>query len=354
MVKVVATLVLAALAVALAGCGGGDAPDATAPPAAAEQASSQPALEPPPVSTPGARETVDVALPDGTILATTILLPVDYAVGTTYPVLLALPPGGQGQREVDAIVDAYWEQLARERGWVVVSPAAAGALFFQDGAAAIPPLLDRIASWYPPEGGRIHVAGVSNGGLSAFRAALDAPGRFSSLLAAPGFPPEDADWASVGELVELPMLLVVGGEDTAWLAPMRRLRQTIREAGGRADLIVSEGEGHIVRNVAPERLLRLPRLDAIANRQAHRRSAWDEAVRRNRLPRVPQRRVRAASTPPGGIPQDRAGRPGRSATATARPLAPCSQWAADPRIARSNRGSTPISGCTCASPSARR
>ena len=51
------------------------------------------------------------------------------------------------------------------------------------------------------------------------------------------------------------MLLIVGGEDTSWLQPMRRLRTTMEEAGDRVELIVSEGEGHIVRNVAPERLL---------------------------------------------------------------------------------------------------
>lgn len=258
MVKVTATLVLALLVAGLAACGGSD--EAASTPAApasppAEPAAPAPAEGPPPVARPGARETVDVMLPDGTTLATTIVLPTDYVVGESRPVLLALPPGGQGQQEVDAIVDAYWEQLARERGWVVVSPAAAGALFFQGGEGAIPPLLDLVATWYPPEGGRVHLAGVSNGGLSAFRVALDSPGRFSSILVAPGFPPEEGDWARLGELVDVPLLLVVGGEDTAWLEPMRRLRETMREAGGRVELIVSEGEGHIVRAVAPERLL---------------------------------------------------------------------------------------------------
>ena len=45
------------------------------------------------------------------------------------------------------------------------------------------------AATYPPEGGRFHVGGISNGGLSSFRVAVESPERFASLVVLPGFAP---------------------------------------------------------------------------------------------------------------------------------------------------------------------
>jgi pimeloyl-ACP methyl ester carboxylesterase len=193
---------------------------------------------------------------DGQRVPVTVVLPDRYRSGQHAPLLLALPPGGQGKAEVDALLDRYWAPDAQRRGWVVVSPEAppTGLYFAGESARLLPDLVDAVERWYPPEGGRVHVAGVSNGGLSAWRYALDHPEAVRSLLTAPGFPPEPADEAHVATLAGVPVLLVVGGEDTGWREAMETTRDDLRAAGGQVRLIVSPGEGHIMEKVAPSTL----------------------------------------------------------------------------------------------------
>jgi pimeloyl-ACP methyl ester carboxylesterase len=189
---------------------------------------------------------------DGQVVAVTIVLPKDYRPGQSTPVLLALPPGYQQQQEVDALLDRYWAPDAIRRGWVVLSPESPASGYFTHGAAALAlvHLMDTLTRWYPPEGGGVHVAGVSNGGLSAWRFALDHPDRVLSLLAAPGYPGARADPAHVGRLAGIPVLLIVGGDDTVWRRAMERTRKDLLAAGGHVRLIVSPGEPHIMEKVS--------------------------------------------------------------------------------------------------------
>ena len=246
--RAVAVAAAGVVAAVLAGCSGSSAP------AAADGTSGQAAGiqvdDPAPVTEAGARTRVVVQV-DGQGVPLTVVLPDDYAAGRTAPLLLALPPGGQGQSEVDALLDKYWAADAQRRGWVVVSPEAPGSGLFISGESAdlLPDLVDAVERWYPPEGGRLHVAGVSNGGLSAWRYALDHPGKVRSLLAAPGYPPESGDEADVAKLADVPVLLVVGGDDTGWRDAMTTTRDDLRAAGGQVRLIVSPGEGHIFEHV---------------------------------------------------------------------------------------------------------
>jgi len=184
------------------------------------------------------------------------VLPKSYqTVGTRYPVLLALPPGSQGQDEVDALLDKWWAPEATKRGWMVVSPVAPdGQLFFSGSSATLMELMDSVAATYPPEGGKFHLAGVSNGGLSAYRIALDAPERFASLLIAPGFPPDDADRANLKRLVKIPVASYVGEHDSSWREASVRTVRELNRLGGRATLTVSPGEGHVLRKITARQL----------------------------------------------------------------------------------------------------
>jgi pimeloyl-ACP methyl ester carboxylesterase len=193
---------------------------------------------------------------DGQVVGVTIVLPADYQRGKTTPVLLALPPGFQQQQEVDGLLDKYWAPDAIRRGWVVISPESPASGFYTHGAAAVllAHLMETMTRWYPPEGGGVHLAGVSNGGLSEWRYALDHPDRVLSLLAAPGYPPARADEAHVARLAGIPVLLIVGGEDTVWRTAMERTRKDLLAAGGHVRLIVSPGEPHIMEKISASTL----------------------------------------------------------------------------------------------------
>ena len=191
---------------------------------------------------------------DGTTIEYALVAPAGFERGATYPVLLALPPGGQGQEEVDAGLDRYWEAEALSRGWAVVSPAAPGELFFEGAERYLPELLDDVRRFVEPEGGAFHLAGISNGGLSAFRIALDEPELFRSLLVLPGFPPRAEDFDRLDELVDIPVALYVGENDSDWRAEAERTAAELERLGGEVTLVVSPGEGHILGKVTGDEL----------------------------------------------------------------------------------------------------
>lgn len=184
---------------------------------------------------------------DGTEVDYVTVVPEGFETGDEAPVLLAFPPGGQGLDLTRSFVEGTYRSEAARRGWVVVSPAAPGGrLFFQGSESVVPALLDWVETWVAPEGGRFHVAGVSNGGLSAFRAATGQPERLASLVVFPGYPASDRDRAALADLTAIPVRMFVGGNDTAWVAPMQDAAGQLAALGGDVVLEVVAGEGHIV------------------------------------------------------------------------------------------------------------
>lgn len=227
------------------------APAATATPAAAA------APETTPVSQTTDAETVyaTMTLSDGTVLEYALVLPANFDAQRTYPVLLALPPGAQTREMVTAGLDRYWEAEAQARGYVVVSPVAPnGVLFFEGADAYIPEFLQRIAENYRPEGGKFHLAGVSNGGISAFRVAMNNPELFLTLQALPGVPRDLADFSRLDKITAIPTALFVGGNDTTWSEPMQQATLELAGLGGDVSLEILPGEGHVLESLSPARL----------------------------------------------------------------------------------------------------
>lgn len=235
-------------------------PASAPPPSASEEPAEPVAAAAIPIDEPGTLGTTTLTIA-GNDLELTVVLPESYVAGAEHPVLLAFPPGGQGQAEVNFGLAAYWAAEAQKRGWIVVSPAAPeGALFFQGSEAIVPELLETVAATYPPEGGRFHVGGISNGGLSSFRVALESPERFASVLVLPGFPPTGDDLAQLDRLAEIPVRMFVGENDTAWVEAAEETRDGLESAGGDVELTVAAGEGHIIRTLSGAELFDL--LDA--------------------------------------------------------------------------------------------
>lgn len=231
-------LALIPVAMALAACGGGG-PDATAPAASTAAAT---------VASPADQGHRTAAMSDGTRLAYTLVLPDGFDAAKSYPVLIALPPGGQDQEVVDSVVDRVWKPEAKQRGWVVVSPVAPGPLFYDPAAAKyLPELVSQVTATYPPEGGKVHLAGVSNGGLSAFRAALDHPELYLDLLAFPGYPPEQTD--DVAGLRGMPVAIWVGELDSGWRENGEATVAKLTALGSSAQITVVPGESHILESV---------------------------------------------------------------------------------------------------------
>ena len=188
---------------------------------------------------------------DGTSVDYVLVVPPGRAAGQPGKVLLTFPPGGQDLSLTERIVDQKFRQEAIARGWVVVSPAAPSTgLFYTDASARlVPELLDKIAHDYPPEGDRFDLAGVSNGGLSAFKAALAYPDRFRSLVVFPGYSPDGGNDPNLARLRNIGVSMFVGGDDAGWLEPSEQTRTKLTGLGYRVELHVVPGEGHIIQSL---------------------------------------------------------------------------------------------------------
>lgn len=193
-------------------------------------------------------QTLNFKTADGTVIDYVLLVPPGRQIGQAGKVLFTFPPGGQDLALTQRIVSDRWHDEALSRGWVVVSPAApATGLFYSDESAKlVPELLDKIASDYPPEGGRFDLAGVSNGGLSAFKAALSYPDRFRSLVVFPGYSQDGGDDPNLSKLKDVGVSMFVGGLDTGWRDASELTDKTLKALGYTVELHVVEGEPHII------------------------------------------------------------------------------------------------------------
>ena len=184
---------------------------------------------------------------DGTPVDYVTVTPEGFEVGDEAPLLLAFPPGGQSLDLTRSLVDNTYLAEAMARGWVVVSPAAPGGqLFFQGSEMLVPGLMDWIETWVTPENGQIHLAGVSNGGLSAFRVAGQQTDRVASVIAFPGYPRSDEAVAALAKPTDIPVRMFAGETDTGWVVPMQDTEVALNDLGGNVILFVFPGEGHII------------------------------------------------------------------------------------------------------------
>src|SRR5215475_14170502 len=94
-----------------------------------------------------------------------IALPKEYDPQKSYPAILAFPPGSQTMDMVLTTLVQNWLPEQDKRGYIVVIPAAPlGRGFVGDGAKVFPEFIERLLHEYKIRGGKLHVAGMSNGG----------------------------------------------------------------------------------------------------------------------------------------------------------------------------------------------
>jgi S-formylglutathione hydrolase FrmB len=193
---------------------------------------------------------------DGTSIDWVLLVPPGRQKGTPGNVLFAFPPGGQDIEVTTKLVQTRWGPEALARGWVVASPAAPSTgLYYEDVSAKyVPELLDMVAQQYPPEGGKFDLGGVSNGGLSAFKAALEHPERFRSLVVFPGYSPDGGNDPNLSKLAKIGVAMFVGGNDTGWLEPSQQTKSALEKLGDTVELRVVPNESHIIQSLTSKDL----------------------------------------------------------------------------------------------------
>lgn len=187
---------------------------------------------------------------DGTTLSFQLFVPRGFTPQSSAPVLLALPPGGQTARNVTETMQGVYIAEAARRGWVVVSPIAPGGVkFFEGSESLIPELMAEVMVMVLPEGGRPHLAGMSNGGISAFRIAGENPDNYASITVFPGFPQTGDDKRALRDLTDIPITLFAGSTDTAWVDAAEDTAERLEDLGANVTLQVVPGAGHLLQSL---------------------------------------------------------------------------------------------------------
>lgn len=181
-----------------------------------------------------------------------VVLPKDYDPAKTYPAILAFPPGSQTNDMVMVTLTGNWAGEAQRRGYIVVIPAApAGRLFFEEGARVFPQFLDQLLKEYKVRDNKFHIAGMSNGGLSAFYIAASYPQYFLSVTGFPGYLP-DATPPRIGALAKMCIDMHVGELDSGWREDMQQQASEFQAKGMTVKFTVEKGQSHVIRTLTGE------------------------------------------------------------------------------------------------------
>lgn len=180
---------------------------------------------------------------NGVAVTYKVFTPTGYDPSKAYPAVLVFTGGGQSLQGAQGTLDADWRPEAEKRGYIVISPAAPDAgLFFEGGDKVFPAFLDAIGKDFRIAG-KLHVAGHSNGGLSAFHVAARWPAYFSTVTGYPGLL-DEPDVPKMSAIKPMCVSMHVGDQDPIWWAAMQDQAEAMKKAGYRIAFSVEKGQGH--------------------------------------------------------------------------------------------------------------
>jgi poly(3-hydroxybutyrate) depolymerase len=172
-----------------------------------------------------------------------VITPPGYDPAKAYPAVLVFTGGGQDWNGVQRTLDVDWKDEAAKRGYILISPAAPpGFLFFEAGDVVFPAFLDRIRKDYRIAG-KLHIAGHSNGGLSAYHLASLHPDYFSTVTGYPGLlQEEEMDHAPA--LKPMCLFMHAGDQDLGWSHAMEQEAAALKAKGYRIRFQLEKGQAH--------------------------------------------------------------------------------------------------------------
>lgn len=130
---------------------------------------------------------------DGRIRTYTVVVPLDYYRGKTFPLVIALHGGGGSATQLER--NTGWSTKARKEGFIVVYPNGTGRIKTWNagdccGAAMrdqvddvkfISRMIDRLITEHKVDSKRIYATGMSNGGMMCYRLACELGNRIAAI-----------------------------------------------------------------------------------------------------------------------------------------------------------------------------
>jgi len=171
-----------------------------------------------------------------------VVLPNGYESSKTYPLVLVFTGGPQTLQIATSTVDADWRSEAERRGYIVVAPASPnGELFFEGADRIFPAFIDQMLRDYHV--GKVHVAGHSNGGLSAFHIAARYPKYFATVTGYPGLL-DGPDAGLANTIKDKCLFMHVGDRDSGWMPAMQDQAKDLSSRGFRIRITVEKNQVH--------------------------------------------------------------------------------------------------------------
>lgn len=173
-----------------------------------------------------------------------VVLPDGYDPNRTYPAVLVFTGGPQTLQMAANTLESDWRKEGERRGYILISPGSPdGSLFFEAADRVFPEFLERLLRDYKVTGGKFHVAGHSNGGLSAFHVAARYPQYFTTLTGYPGLL-DGPDAGKTAALKSLCIFMHVGDQDAGWMTSMQRQADDLKKQGFKIQFTVEKNQVH--------------------------------------------------------------------------------------------------------------
>lgn len=173
-----------------------------------------------------------------------VVLPDRYDPSKAYPGILAFGGGAQEMGMVDTDVRLTWRANSEKRGYIAIEPAAPDdELFFQGGERVFPEFLKQLLSEYKILNNKFHIAGHSNGGISAFHVAALYPQYFISITGFPGYL-INATPERLKAISKMCIYMYAGELDHEWTREMETQSREFQKMGMSVKTAVEKGQPH--------------------------------------------------------------------------------------------------------------
>ena len=186
-----------------------------------------------------------ITLQDGTVLNVFLVAPENEA-NRASP-LVILMGGGPGNASISQDTSRWLGSGFAQRGWMVAVPISPNNRSFRGGVnnALITDLITQLQKRQNIAQGKVLLAGVSNGGMSALEIARRNPQDYLGVAAVPAISGADTDNEA---LRDFPIYLRIGGSDQLdWADRFDETVASLTDAGVVLDADVLDGAPHMFR-----------------------------------------------------------------------------------------------------------
>ncbi len=186
-----------------------------------------------------------IQLEDGSHLTVFIVRPAETSTGASP--LMVLMGGGPGNASISRDTSIWLGGGFAERGWMVAVPVSPNNRAFRgiENNQKVAQLIEVLQQREDVASGRVMLAGISNGGMSALEIARRNPEKYMGVVAVPALATSVYDNRT---LKGFPVYLRIGGEDElGWEDRFDETVDALTEAGVDLDAAILDSAPHMFR-----------------------------------------------------------------------------------------------------------